>query len=58
MQAKHEEEQRIKNQMDADKKEQAKREKAHDSHGNSLTFGAHSKTFKDIGVDLCAQKKS
>lgn len=51
-------ERKIKEQMDNDKKEQAKREKARDAHGNTLTFGAQSKTFKDIGIDLCAQKKS
>lgn len=31
--------------------------KADESKSNSLSFGTKTNTFKDIGVDLCAQNK-
>lgn len=55
--AKEEEEKKLKELMDLDRKEQSKREKAHDSKAEKREFGAHTKTWKDIGVDLNCQTK-
>jgi len=40
--------------MECDKKEQNQRERARDSHAANLEFGAQTKTWNDIGVNLNA----
>ena len=57
MKAKHDEEQKLKELMDLDRKEQSQKEKAKDSKAERREFGAHTKTWQDIGVNLNAQPK-
>jgi hypothetical protein len=57
LQKKHEEERKLKEMMECDKKEQIKREKAKDAKAQDREFGASTKTWKDIGVNLNAQPK-
>jgi hypothetical protein len=57
LEAKRIQEEKLKQMMELDKKELEKREKPKDSKANQVEFGANSKTWKDIGVNLNAQPK-
>lgn len=55
--AQQEQKKKLQAQIDADKKERLKAEKAQSSRANQLQFGSNSVTYKDIGVDLNNQPK-
>lgn len=48
---------RLKQLADLDKMERAKKEKPKDSVATKRDFGAKPTTYKDIGIDLCKQRK-
>ncbi|MCB9093318.1 MAG: hypothetical protein H6620_12245 [Halobacteriovoraceae bacterium] len=52
-----EEAEKLKNLAKLDRKEKAQEEKPGDSQGKTLVFGAQTKCFKDIGVDLNNQRR-
>eukprot|EP01017_Pseudomicrothorax_dubius_P019816 TRINITY_DN2185_c0_g1_i1.p1 TRINITY_DN2185_c0_g1~~TRINITY_DN2185_c0_g1_i1.p1 ORF type:complete len:188 (+),score=48.67 TRINITY_DN2185_c0_g1_i1:344-907(+) len=52
----HAEAEKLLKQFEADRKETKDRLPATDSIANATHYGARNATFKDIGVDLCAQK--
>ena len=52
-----EEAERLKHLSKLDRKEKAQEEKPNDSLGNNLQFGARTKCFKDLGVDLNKQSR-
>jgi len=54
---KKDEEDKLKELMKLDRKEKAKDEKAKDSIAKQRQFGTKATSYKDIGIDLCAQKK-
>ena len=52
-----EEAEKLKKLSQLDRKEKAQEEKANDSIGNTMQFGAKTKCFKDIGIDLNKQRR-
>ena len=52
-----EEADKLKRLSQLDRKEKAQEEKPCDSKGNNLAFGAKTKCFKDIGIDLNKQRR-
>jgi len=54
---KQDEEDKLKELMKLDRKEKAKDPKAKDSIAQQRNFGTKKTTYKDIGIDLCSQKK-